>query len=116
MNSAPVTPEACFADIIEEFLEDPAVTSPANTKQSKNTFGSSGLKVHNKIFAMLVKDRLVIKLPKSRVNALIASGKGMRFDPRHDGRLMKEWITIELTSGENWISLAKEAMKFVSSK
>ncbi|HET7641179.1 MAG TPA: hypothetical protein VFK47_20895, partial [Ktedonobacteraceae bacterium] len=73
------------------------------------------LKIHNKIFAMLVKGKLVVKLPKPRVDALVASGDGERFDPRHDGRLMKEWLSVEPTSEEKWLSLAREAMEFVAS-
>ncbi len=69
-----------------------------------------------KIFAMLVKGKLVVKLPKPRVDALVASGDGERFDPRHDGRLMKEWLSVEPTSEEEWLPLAREAMEFVTSK
>ena len=64
----------------------------------------------------LVRGQLVVKLPKPRVEALIASGDGERFDPRHDGRLMKEWITIDSTSEEEWLPLAREAMEFVASQ
>ena len=69
-----------------------------------------------KIFAMLVKGKLVVKLPKPRVDALVASGDGERFDPRHDGRLMKEWLSVEPTSEEEWLPLAREAMEFVASQ
>lgn len=34
-------------------------------------FGSSGLKVESKVFAMLVKGELVVKLPKHRVDQLV---------------------------------------------
>jgi hypothetical protein len=64
---------------------------------------------------MLVKGRLVVKLPRQRVDALIASGDGARFDPGH-GRLMKEWLTVEPASEEEWLPLAREAMEFVASK
>lgn len=65
---------------------------------------------------MLVQGNLVVKLPKPRVDALIASGDGERFDPRHDGRLMKEWVSVEPTSEEEWLPLAREAMEFVASQ
>jgi hypothetical protein len=65
---------------------------------------------------MLVGGRLVVKLPRPRVDALVASGDGERFDPRHDGRLMKEWVSIEPTSEEEWLHLSREAMEFVASK
>jgi hypothetical protein len=58
----------------------------------------------------------VVKVPRARVDALIASGDGERFDPRHDGRLMKEWVVIDPASQEEWLSLAQEALRFVASK
>jgi len=112
MSQLPITPEECFATIVEELLSNPGVTPPLNGKR----FGSSELKIYNKIFAMLVRGKLVFKLPKSRVDALVASGVGERFDPRRDGRLMKEWVTVETTSEEEALSLAREAMAFVASQ
>jgi TfoX/Sxy family transcriptional regulator of competence genes len=112
MSHPSVTPEERFATIVEELLSNPDVTPPSDRLR----FGSSGLKIHNKIFAMLVKGKLVVKLPKSRVDALITSGEGERFDPRKNGRLMKEWVTIEPTSEEGWLPLAREALEFVASK
>jgi hypothetical protein len=64
---------------------------------------------------MLVRDQLVVKLPRSRVAALIASGDGERFDPRHDGRLMKEWLCVAPTAQMEWLALAREALAFVAS-
>ena len=116
MDYPPTTPEARFAIIVEELLGNPGVTPPADGARAKKGFGSSGLKVHDKIFAMLVRGKLVVKLPKSRVDALVASNEGERFDPRHDGRLMKEWVVLETASDEKWLALAREAMEFVASK
>jgi TfoX/Sxy family transcriptional regulator of competence genes len=116
MSHSPITPEERFATIVEALLSNPDVTPPSDAPQSKKGFGSSGLRINNKIFAMLVKDKLVVKLPKSRVDALIASGKGERFDPRHDGRLMKEWVSVAPASEEEWLDLAREAMEFVASQ
>jgi hypothetical protein len=53
---------------------------------------------------MLSKGRLVVKLPRQRIDALVATGAGERFDPGH-GRLMKEWLP-----------LAREALAFVASQ
>lgn len=76
-------------------------------------FGSApGLRTGGKIFAMLVKGELVVKLPKDRVDELIAAGDGARFDPGH-GRLMKEWASVPPTSSEDWERLAGEALRFV---
>ena len=112
MSSSPITPEERFATVVEELLNYSGVTPPSEGK----SFGSSGLKIHNKIFAMLVRGRLVVKLPKHRVDALVTSGDGERFDPRQDGRLMKEWLILEPASEEDWLALAREAMEFVASK
>jgi hypothetical protein len=116
MSHPPITPEERFATIVEELLSNPDVTPPSDGSQSKKGFGESALRIHNKIFAMLVKGKLVVKLPKARVDALIAEGIGERFDPRHDGRLMKEWLSVEPTSEERWLDLSREAMKFVAAK
>lgn len=72
---------------------------------------SNGLKVKGKIFAMLNRGRLVVKLPKARVNELVSAGAGEQFDPGH-GRLMKEWIVIK-PGKTDWIELAGEAYAFV---
>lgn len=94
-----------FEAIVEAYLGEPAISRG-------KMFGSSGLKVGNKVFAMLVKGKLVVKLPKERVTALVASGQGEQFDPGH-GRLMKEWVAVEPQSGSEWLDLAKEARAFV---
>ncbi len=76
-------------------------------------FGSSGLKTGGKVFAMLVKGELVVKLPRERVDALIASGEGRHFDPGH-GRVMKEWVAVPPRHSGDWLALAREAKDFVA--
>jgi hypothetical protein len=73
---------------------------------SENTFSANG-----KIFAMLVRGALVVKLPKERVDELVEAGHGTRFDPGH-GRLMREWIAVE-ADALPWVALAKEGHQFV---
>lgn len=113
MNQSSRPLEARFAALVEAFAGTPGVTLPADGPEAGTGFGSSALKVHKKIFAMLAQDTLVLKLPSARVDALIASGDGQRFDPRHDGRLMKEWVAITPTSAADWLPLAREALAFV---
>jgi TfoX/Sxy family transcriptional regulator of competence genes len=79
----------------------------------QRAFGSTSLKTAGKIFAMLVNGRLVVKLDRRRVDALVASGDGERFDPGH-GRLIKEWLAIDAASDEAWLSLATESEAFVA--
>ena len=72
---------------------------------------SYGLKVNGKIFAMFGRKQFVAKLPKSRVETLVAAGAGKHFDPG-DGRLMKEWF-VAGSDAPDWLVLAKEAYEFV---
>jgi hypothetical protein len=116
MSHPTITPEARFAALVEALRGNVGVSQSADTPGSKSGFGASGqLKMHEKIFAMLVSGKLVVKLPKPQVDALIAAGAGERFDPRRDGRLMKQWIVVGPTSDEDWLPLAREAMTFVAS-
>ena len=73
-------------------------------------FGSTGLKAGGKTFAMLVRGRLVVKLPRERVDELVVAADGEHFDPGH-GRLMREWVAVP--PGTGWTALAREAYTFV---
>ena len=112
MRGSRVTPQERYAEIVEALLQRPGVS----VGSEKKGFGSSALQVNNKIFAMLSsKGGFVVKLPKQRVDELIVSGQGERFDPGH-GRLMKEWLVADSTAQANWLALAREALEYVSSK
>jgi hypothetical protein len=82
-----------------------------DVKLGKMFSSSSVLNVNGKIFAMCSKGELVVKLPKERVDELVARRKGIRFDPGH-GRIMKQWIVIPPRK-EDWLRIAKEAYDFV---
>jgi hypothetical protein len=111
MNDSTITAAERFALVVAAFLDDPEVTLPSGLG-----FGSAGLRVHGRIFAMLSsKGRYVVKLPQRRVAALVASGAGEHYDPGH-GRLMKERLQIEPTSAEDWLTLARDALAFVAAK
>lgn len=106
-NLAKSEMDPAFADIVEAFRRDKNITIA-------RMFGSEGLKTNGKVFVMLVKGDLVAKLPKERVTALISTGVGEHFDPGH-GRAMKEWVALNPKERINWLKLAKEAQKYVSS-
>lgn len=110
MTARPVTEgtkaERKFSKVAEALLRDHGATLGAG-----KGFGSGTLKVDGKIFAMLASGRLVVKLPKERVETLVTSGAGRRFEPR-PGKLMKEWLAVE-SERANWSGLAKEAWEFV---
>ena len=74
--------------------------------------GNTVLKVKGKIFAMTVSGSLVVKISKARAAELVGAKAGIYFDPRKDGRPMKEWVVVEAGKA-NWIELAREAHRFV---
>ena len=108
MSQPSATPEERYSALVEEFLGDREVD------QSGKGFGATALKARGKIFAMLSGGHLVVKLPRKRVDALVTSGDGERFDPRRDGRTMKEWLALATTSQLEWLTLAREARAFVA--
>ncbi|MBF6604026.1 MAG: MmcQ/YjbR family DNA-binding protein [Chloroflexi bacterium] len=80
-------------------------------------FGSNpGLRVGGRIFAMLVRDRLVVKLPKERVDELVDSGAAIRFDAGK-ARPMREWaMAIQPVNDLDWDRLATEAHSYVAGR
>jgi hypothetical protein len=74
-------------------------------------FGSNALKINNKIFAMLVGGRLVVKLPRTRVTELIGTGRGQPFDAGK-GTPMKEWVALTGDEAE-CRALVVEAQAFI---
>ena len=103
-----MTPEDRFDDLVDELLATAGVSPPS----TGGGFGSSALRVQNKIFAMLVRGRLVVKLPRARVDELVAAGEGDRFDA-NKGTPMKEWLSLAPASELPWSPLAREALDFV---
>src|SRR2546427_5711948 len=103
-----MTPEDRFEDLVDELLATAGVTPPG----PGGGFGSSALRFQNKIFAMLVRGRLVVKLPRARVDELVADGDGDRFDA-NKGTPMKEWLSLDPASPLPWCPLAREALDFV---
>jgi hypothetical protein len=103
-------PEGRFAQVVEALCVEPGVT------HGGKGFGSRGLKVHGKLFAMLdTRRQFVAKLPRDRVSRLIAAGKGTAFESG-GGRVMKEWVAIPAAASGNataWTRLAREALRFV---
>lgn len=100
-------PEDRYADLVDELLGTTGVTPP----RGGSGFGRTALRFEDKIFAMLVRGRLVVKLPAERVDVLVASGDGVRFDANR-GRPMKEWFSLDPGSRRHWLSLAREALNF----
>ncbi|HEV2639617.1 MAG TPA: hypothetical protein VGX23_31080 [Actinocrinis sp.] len=97
-----------FEDLCFEFMGAESVTGPAGG----SGFGRSALRYRGKIFAMLVRGRLVLKLPAGRVDELVEGGNGVPFDA-NKGTPMKEWFSLDPAAGRAWLPLAEEALAFV---
>jgi len=107
-----VGPTERYAAIVKAFVGKRGVSA-----ESGRGFGSSALKIDNRIFAMLASGaQFVVKLPRKRVDALAAAGEGKRFEPRGDGRLMKEWLVVGRGLEARWLPLAQEAFEFAKTK
>jgi len=97
-----------YEDLVLEFAGVDGVTLP----EGGSGFGRGALKYRRKIFAMFVRGRLVVKLPAKRVDELIETGHGVRFDANKGGAGMKEWFSLDPGSHLNWQSLANEALDY----
>ena len=114
MSQPPLTAEERFADLVDELSSYPGVEPPEAGPGARRRFGASALKTRSKVFAMLNSDgRLTLKLPAARLESLLASVDGERFDPRRDGRQMREWVSIAPSYLGDWLPLAQEALAFV---
>ena len=98
---------ALFESLCDEYAGVSGVTVP----EGRSGFGSNAIKINKSIFAMLVNDRLVVKLPAARVTELISSGDGMPFDAVK-GKPMKEWVGLAVDD-DSCRQLVAEAMRFV---
>ncbi len=96
-----------FVPVVEAFARNRQVVAGSGWGA-----GNTVLKVKGKIFAMVIRGELVVKVSKARAAELVDDGTGGYFDPRRDGRLMKEWVVVA-PGRADWISLAKEAHRFV---
>lgn len=100
------TPEQLWEPIAKDQLAKRGVTSGTG-------FGTNdGLRVSGKIFAMLVRGELVVKLPRDRVDELVEAGAARRFDAGK-GRPMKEWASVPASASRRWRGLVEEARTFV---
>jgi hypothetical protein len=110
MGSAAERWEALVGEILGE-----GSATYGNQGGPQRAFGATSLKTNGKIFAMLVQERLVVKLPVTRVEELVEAGVGERFDPGH-GRIQKEWLSVTGEDQAEWRSLAIESEAFVAKR
>jgi TfoX/Sxy family transcriptional regulator of competence genes len=101
-----------FGELCEALVDEPGVSVARIMR-------SDGLNVNGKFFAFLRRDALVLKLPASRVQELVAAGLAHQFEPR-PGRLMREWALLDVPATAEeapalWASLARAALDHVAS-
>jgi len=109
----PAAVAARFDDLCALFAGRPGVRPPSGGRG----FGRSALRFEGRIFAMLVRGSLVVKLPAARVDALVTEARGVRFDA-NKGTSMKEWCALDsdVCDDAEWEALANEALAFAQTK
>jgi hypothetical protein len=99
-------PDAVFAQLVAVLRGEPGVSEGTG-------FGPNpGLRAGGAIFAMLVRDALVVKLPAERCAALVAGGEAEPFAVGR--RAMREWASIPAVDEGRWLALAREALVFAA--
>jgi hypothetical protein len=102
------------AELFEALCEEYASVSGVTVPQGGSGFGSNAIKINKSIFTMLVDDRVVVKLPASRVAELISAGDGVPFDAGK-GKPMKEWVSLAVDDAA-CRELVAEAMAYVGTR
>src|SRR5919201_5320251 len=93
-------PESAFEAIAADLLPEPGIDEGTG-------FGTNpGLRIGGKIFAMLVDDGLVVKLPGERCAELVSAGAAEPFVVGK--RQMREWIRVARVDDAEWKQLALE--------
>lgn len=98
--------DAAFAALVAGFADDPRVTLPA---AQQGRFGSKGLRVDGKVFAMRVAGKLAVKLTKAEVDAALARGQGHALEMGE--RVMKAWLVVH--DPASWAEHAMRARELV---
>ena len=96
-----------FWDLIDELREK-------NSRIEEGTImGGRCARVAGEFLALVdyKNSGLVVKLPRSRVEALVAEGVGQPFAPA--GKVFKEWVSIPQRNRRRWRALLLEGVAFV---
>jgi hypothetical protein len=102
-------PERACLRAVSPFDTDPRVSAGTGFG------GAPGRRVDGRIFAMLVRGALVLKLPADRVRSLIEDGRGAPFDAAK-GRPMREWVAVAVDDDADCAALVAEAFAFVAGR
>ena len=102
------TDETLFWELIDELrADDPRVAEGT-------IMGGRCARVSGEFLALVdfKGSGLVVKLPRERVDALIATGTGQPFAPA--GKVFREWIAIPRRDRRRWRALLRESISFVA--
>ncbi|MGY1638759.1 hypothetical protein ACI78V_19095 [Geodermatophilus sp. SYSU D00742] len=102
-----------FSALVDALAAEPGVTPPDG--DGGRRFGAGTLRAEGSIFAMLVSDAVVLKLPRARVVALLADGSGRPFGNGR-GQPYREWVALPDGEPGTDLALAREALAFVRSR
>lgn len=81
---------------------------------SGQMFGKPCLKANNKAFAAFFKGEMVFKLGQEEISQIRDKYSGaVNWDPSGKKRPMKDWLQVPAEFGEDWASLANQALDFV---
>src|SRR5258705_1981526 len=102
------TDEEVFWELIDELrVQDPRI-------EEGTIMGGRCARVAGEFLALVdFKDSgMVVKLPRARVDELIAQGAGRSFAPAR--QVFREWVSIPRRDRRRWRSLLREGVAFVA--
>jgi hypothetical protein len=108
MTAAATAGEQRFWSLAERLLATDGV-------ERSTMMGLPCLRIHGAFFASCDRRTgdLVVKLLKSRVDELVASGRAQTFAPA--GRRFRQWAAIPVERSRTWRRLLDDALRFVES-
>ena len=104
MSRDPADPHELFDELAAEYLGRPGIFHG-------RIWHHEGLKVNDKVFAMIVRDELVVKIPAAGAARLVATGDAVAFEPR-PGRPAKEWVVVGPAHVERWRGLIADGFDY----
>ena len=106
-----VTHERRYAQLIATLSSRPGVSTALVRNKG---LGPTALCLAGEIFAVLSSQaQLIVRLPRYRVDLLVAVGHGARFE-LFRGQRLSEWFVAGLGMEWDWLQLAEEALSFAA--
>ena len=97
--------ETLFWQLAQQLLAEPGVSQGT-------MMGYPCLRANGAFFACVERatGHLIVKLPASRVSALVGTGQALPFAP--NGRTFREWAAFPVADPAEWRALLTEARNF----